>query len=69
MTKGPRKADVRDVGGRVDEMTDLENDNAVCAVLRWAVRTKAGPSAALSVCQTVGVDLVAALRRARRWST
>lgn len=62
---GIGKIDVRDITERVDEPTTEQNDLAVCAVLRWAIRTDAGPTAARDMCQLLGLDLLAALRRAR----
>lgn len=63
--KGVARTDVGDIAERVDEITDADNDNAVCAILRWAIRVKAGPTAALDQCNQLGLDLRAALIRAR----
>lgn len=65
LRRKPRKTDVREIAERVDEISDHDNDAAVCAVLRWSIRAKAGPTAALETCQQLGLDLRAALRRAR----
>jgi hypothetical protein len=64
--RGLRKTDVRDIAERVDEITVDQNDQAVCAVLRWAWRTGAGPTAAAQACTTLGLDLRAALDRVRQ---
>lgn len=63
--RGLRKTDVRDIAERVDDITVDQNDHAVCSVLRWALRTGAGPTAAAQVCATLGLDLRGALARAR----
>ncbi len=64
--QGRRKTDVRDIAERVERITADQNDQAVCRVLRWALRTGAGPTAAAQVCATLGLDLRAALARARQ---
>jgi hypothetical protein len=65
LRNGIGKTDVRDVAGRVEEITHEDNDAAVCCVLRWASRSKAGPTAAVQECSTLGLDLHGALVRAR----
>ena len=65
LRKRPPKTDVRDIPDRVEKLSDKDNDMAVCAVLRWAIRTRSGPTAALRTCQQLGLDMRAALRRAR----
>jgi hypothetical protein len=65
LRNGIGKTDVRDVAGRVEETTDNDNDAAVCCVLRAATRSKTGPTAAVQACAALGLDLHAALIRAR----
>jgi Arc/MetJ family transcription regulator len=65
LRKGVGKTDVRDIAERVEEITIDQNDRAVCAVLRSALRTGIGPTSAAQACAALGLDLRAALRRAR----
>lgn len=65
LRNGIGKTDVRDVAGRVEEITDESNDAMVCCVLRWAARSKAGPTEAVKTCSSLGLDLHGALVRAR----
>lgn len=65
MTKRRGKPDVRDVVDRVDEIPADIHDKAVRAILRWAARTNQGPTAALDMCKSLGLDLRAALIRSR----
>jgi hypothetical protein len=62
---GLRKTDVRDIADRVEQLSDADNDKGVCCVLHWATRTKAGPTAVVQACSALGLDLHAALVRAR----
>jgi hypothetical protein len=63
LRKGVGKTDVRDVAERVAEITERDNDAAVRAVVRWALRVHIGPT-----CEILGLDLRGALTRARRRS-
>lgn len=58
-----------DIRGAIPELIgDLkpaDNDNAVCAVLRWAKRTSADVVDVSEACAELGLDLSGALQRAR----
>lgn len=65
MTRRKGKPDVREIVDRVEEITPETHDLAVQAVLRWAARNKNGPTVALDMCKSLGLDMRAALIRAR----
>lgn len=49
----------------IPDLKSADNDNAVCAVLRWAQRTGADVADVGEVCAELGLDLSGALERAR----
>lgn len=57
MIRVSRKSEVRDVAALTPELTPADNHAAVCAVLKWAVRTSGVSRVEIQdLCEELGLD-------------